>query len=177
MWRARYLAGDDSSIEAASARECLCCPAILTTTCAPAWRAGLSTDSCMDHQMSLPRDHAESRTNAKLSNARVQPYSIKQRRRSCRRRGRRDARLLRQDKSGSPVEQQAIDVARVRPCRSLGRGAAIELFASKVNGHFGTNHSVADSREWFDALFSESSEYYSHLSEWSAITCMSRSRA
>jgi hypothetical protein len=134
-------------IEAASARECLCCPAILTTTCAPAWRAGLSTDSCMDHQMSLPRDHAESRTNAKLSNARVQPYSIKQRRRSCRRRGRRDARLLRQDKIGSPVEQQAIDVARVRPCQSGGRRAATELFASQVKANFGTDRRAANSSE------------------------------
>ncbi|WP_315803005.1 hypothetical protein [Bradyrhizobium sp. SZCCHNS3002] len=71
MWRARYLAGDDSPIEAASARECLCCPAILTTTCAPAWRAGQSTDSCMDHQMLSPQDHDESRTIVMLSTARV----------------------------------------------------------------------------------------------------------
>ncbi len=95
MRRARYLAGDDNSIETSSALLCLCCPAILTRTCAPAWQAGLSTDSRMDHQMSSPRDHDGSRTNAMLSTARVQPCSIEQRRRSCRIRRRRDARCKR----------------------------------------------------------------------------------
>lgn len=129
MRRARYLAGDDSSIETSSALLCLCCPAILTTTCAPAWQAGLSTDSWMAHQMSSRRDHDESQTNAMLSTAREAPdYS-------------------RQDKSGSPVESQVIDMAFVQPCRSVGERAAIEHFVSRHNGSFGTDRSVAQRRE------------------------------
>jgi hypothetical protein len=52
MRRARYLAGADTSLEVESARECRCCPAIPTSTCAPARHAGLSTNYCMDHQVS-----------------------------------------------------------------------------------------------------------------------------
>ena len=52
MRRARYLAGADTSLEVESARECRCCPATPTSTCAPARHAGLSTNYCMDHQVS-----------------------------------------------------------------------------------------------------------------------------
>jgi len=52
MRRARYLAGADTSLEIESARECRCCPAIPTSTCAPARHAGLSTNYCMDHPVS-----------------------------------------------------------------------------------------------------------------------------
>src|SRR4051794_14311890 len=52
MRRARYLAGADTSLEVESARECRCCLAIPTSTCAPARHAGLSTKYCMDHQVS-----------------------------------------------------------------------------------------------------------------------------
>jgi hypothetical protein len=41
MRRARYLAGVDTSLEIESVRECRCCPAIPTSTCAPARHAGL----------------------------------------------------------------------------------------------------------------------------------------
>jgi hypothetical protein len=37
----------------------------------------------------------------------------------------------RQDKRGSPSERQAIDMAWVRPCRSVGARAALQTFASK----------------------------------------------
>ncbi|WP_315718578.1 MULTISPECIES: hypothetical protein, partial [unclassified Bradyrhizobium] len=53
----------------------------------------------------------------------------------------------RQDKSGSPVEHQALDMAWVQPCRSVELSAAIELFVSKVKGDFGTDRSLANSGE------------------------------
>ncbi|WP_316174798.1 hypothetical protein, partial [Bradyrhizobium sp. SZCCHNRI1073] len=56
-------------------------------------------------------------------------------------------RLKLQDKSGSPVEHQAIDMAYVQPCRSVELSAAIELFVSKVKGDFGTDRSLANSGE------------------------------
>lgn len=56
MRRARYLAGADAFLKAESARECLCGPAIPTTTCAPARHAGLSTYYCMDHQVAPSND-------------------------------------------------------------------------------------------------------------------------
>ncbi len=52
-----------------------------------------------------------------------------------------------QDKSGSPVEQQAIDLACVQPCRSVGGRAAIESFPSKLKDHFSTARAVANSGE------------------------------
>jgi hypothetical protein len=52
MRRAGYVAGADTSLEVESARECRCCLAIPTSTCAPARHAGLSTNYCMDHQVS-----------------------------------------------------------------------------------------------------------------------------
>jgi hypothetical protein len=42
------------------------------------------------------------------------------------------------DKSGSPVEPQAIGMAWVRPCRSVGARAAPDAFANEFNCVFGT---------------------------------------
>jgi hypothetical protein len=42
------------------------------------------------------------------------------------------------DKSGSPVEPQAIGMAWVRPCRSVGARAAPDAFANEFNSVFGT---------------------------------------
>ena len=44
----------------------------------------------------------------------------------------------RRDKSGSPVEPQAIGMAWVRPCRSVGARAAPDAFANEFNSVFGT---------------------------------------
>jgi len=44
----------------------------------------------------------------------------------------------RRDKSGSPVEPQAIGMAWVRPCRSVGARAAPDVFANEFNCVFGT---------------------------------------
>jgi hypothetical protein len=44
----------------------------------------------------------------------------------------------RRDKSGSPLEPQAIDMAWVRACRSVGARAAPEAFANELNSVFGT---------------------------------------
>jgi hypothetical protein len=44
----------------------------------------------------------------------------------------------RQDKSGSPVDRQAIDMACLSPCRSVGSRAAIKNFANVSNAVFGT---------------------------------------
>ncbi|MGY3449839.1 hypothetical protein ACVILH_002181 [Bradyrhizobium sp. USDA 4353] len=43
-----------------------------------------------------------------------------------------------QDKSGSPVERQAIGMACVQPCRSVGARAALCTFSSEINVVFGT---------------------------------------
>jgi hypothetical protein len=48
------------------------------------------------------------------------------------------ARLGRRDKSGSPVEPQAIGMAWVRPCRSVGARAAPDAFANEFNSVIGT---------------------------------------
>ena len=44
----------------------------------------------------------------------------------------------RRDKSGSPVEPQAIGMAWVRPCRSVGARAARGAFANEFKNGFGT---------------------------------------
>jgi hypothetical protein len=44
----------------------------------------------------------------------------------------------RQDKRASPSERQAIDMAWVRPCRSVGARAALQVLASQFNDVFGT---------------------------------------
>jgi hypothetical protein len=44
----------------------------------------------------------------------------------------------RRDKSGSPVEPQAIGMAWVRPCRSVGARAAPDTFANEFKNVFGT---------------------------------------
>jgi hypothetical protein len=44
----------------------------------------------------------------------------------------------RRDKSGSPVEPQAIGMAWVRPCRSVGVRAVPDAFAKEFKNVFGT---------------------------------------
>ncbi|UEM16737.1 hypothetical protein J4G43_022500 [Bradyrhizobium barranii subsp. barranii] len=44
----------------------------------------------------------------------------------------------RRDKSGSPVEPQAIGMAWVRPCRSVVARAALDAFSNEFNNVFGT---------------------------------------
>lgn len=44
----------------------------------------------------------------------------------------------RRDKSGSPAKPQAIGMAWVRPCRSVGVRAAPDAFANEFNDIFGT---------------------------------------
>lgn len=44
----------------------------------------------------------------------------------------------RRDKSGSPLEPQAIGMAWVRPCRSVGARAAPDAFANEFKNVFGT---------------------------------------
>lgn len=44
----------------------------------------------------------------------------------------------RRDKSSSPVEPQAIGMAWVRPCRSVGARAAFDVFSNEFNGDSGT---------------------------------------
>jgi hypothetical protein len=44
----------------------------------------------------------------------------------------------RQDKSGSPVDRQAIGMACLSPCRSVGSRAAPKTFANNINAFFGT---------------------------------------
>jgi hypothetical protein len=44
----------------------------------------------------------------------------------------------RRDKSGSPLETQAIGMAWVRPCRSVGARAARDAFANEFKNVFGT---------------------------------------
>jgi hypothetical protein len=46
----------------------------------------------------------------------------------------------RRDKSGSPLEPQAIGMAWVRACRSVGARAAPDAFANEFNCVFGTAH-------------------------------------
>lgn len=48
------------------------------------------------------------------------------------------ARLGRRDKRGSPVEPQAIDMAWVLACRSVGARAARWILANAIEGVFGT---------------------------------------
>jgi len=44
----------------------------------------------------------------------------------------------RRDKRGSPVEPQAIDMAWVRACRSVGARAAPRILTNTIKGVFGT---------------------------------------
>jgi hypothetical protein len=44
----------------------------------------------------------------------------------------------RRDKRGSPVEPQAIGMAWVLPCRSVGARAAPNVFVNEFNNVFGT---------------------------------------
>lgn len=53
------------------------------------------------------------------------------------------ARLGRRDKRGSPVEPQAIDMAWVLACRSVGARAARKIFAKRFKDLFGTVGAVA----------------------------------
>lgn len=67
----------------------------------------------------------------------------KRRRRSWQR-GRTPGRLKRQDKSGSPVDQQAIDIACVQRCRSVAARAAFAVFACQISALHGTHRSIAN---------------------------------
>lgn len=49
-----------------------------------------------------------------------------------------NARLGRRDKRGSPVEPQAIGMAWVLACRSVGSRAAPSVFTNAIKGVFGT---------------------------------------
>ncbi|MGJ4932410.1 hypothetical protein ACQR1K_35105, partial [Bradyrhizobium sp. HKCCYLRH3095] len=62
--------------------------------------------------------------------------------------GRLPGDLLGQDKSGSPVERQAIDMACVQPCRSVGARAALGVFGSTINIVFGTMGGFAAQRRF-----------------------------
>jgi hypothetical protein len=55
-----------------------------------------------------------------------------------RRRQRGNTTTGRRDKSGSPVEPQAIGMAWVRPCRSVVARAAPKAFTNEFNSAFGT---------------------------------------
>ncbi|MFK4583711.1 hypothetical protein ABIF83_007188 [Bradyrhizobium ottawaense] len=48
------------------------------------------------------------------------------------------ARLGRRDKRGSPVEPQAIGMAWVLACRSVGARAALGILTNAIKGIFGT---------------------------------------
>jgi hypothetical protein len=48
------------------------------------------------------------------------------------------ARLGRRDKRGSPLEPQAIDMAWVPACRSVGARAALYILTNAIKGLFGT---------------------------------------
>ena len=50
----------------------------------------------------------------------------------------------RRDKRGSPVEPQAIDMAWVLPCRSVGARAAPCIFSNAIKDIFGTVGALAD---------------------------------
>ena len=52
----------------------------------------------------------------------------------------------RRDKRGSPVEPQAIDMALVPACRSVGARAALNILTNATKGFFGTV-CVRDCRE------------------------------
>jgi hypothetical protein len=93
MRRARYLAGDDASLETNSAPDCLCGPAIPTQKCAPARHAGKSTKDCMDPQAFLIV------CRRRLSHRRKGSDIIQSRRHTWRRRERNDPRLERQGKA------------------------------------------------------------------------------
>jgi hypothetical protein len=49
----------------------------------------------------------------------------------------------RRDKRGSPVEPQAIDMAWVLACRSVGARAALCVFTNAIKGVFGTASALA----------------------------------
>lgn len=53
-------------------------------------------------------------------------------------RDRKRVDILGQDKRSSPVERQAIDMACVQPCRSVGGSAAVAAFLNDNNEVFGT---------------------------------------
>ena len=53
------------------------------------------------------------------------------------------ARLGRRDKRGSPVDPQAIGMAWVLPCRSVGARAAPCIFSNAIKDIFGTVSALA----------------------------------
>ena len=54
----------------------------------------------------------------------------------------------RRDKRGSPVEPQAIDMAWVRACRSVGARAAPWIFNNAIKTVFGTVGDFARLERW-----------------------------
>lgn len=58
------------------------------------------------------------------------------------------ARLGRRDKRGSPVRPQAIDMAWVLACRSVGARAAPCVFTNVINDVFGTVAAVERPEAW-----------------------------
>lgn len=55
-----------------------------------------------------------------------------------------DTTAGRRDKRGSPVEPQAIGMAWVLPCRSVGARAAPCIFSNAIKNIFGTVGALAD---------------------------------
>ena len=64
----------------------------------------------------------------------------------CAETGRLLADVRWQDKSGSLLDQQAIDMARVQPCRPVGARAALIVFVSRINAVSGTTASTCAGR-------------------------------
>ncbi len=127
MRRARYLAGDDASLEADNARDCMCGPAIPTRKCAPARPAGSSTNDCRDH-----RDHPTP-TRRRLSPSSVKWCSSGAAWKGLGRwheRRPREARLRRQDKSRE-VRHGRLGVL-VLICKASSRGALGERSLRKA---------------------------------------------
>lgn len=69
-------------------------------------------------------------------------------RKTCRIRTLTDTTAGRRDKRGSPVRPQAIDMAWVLACRSVGARAAPCVFTNAINDVFGTVAAVERPEAW-----------------------------
>jgi hypothetical protein len=127
MRRARYLAGDEASSEADSARDRMCGPAIPTQTCAPARHAGPSTNDCKDHPALII---AAWRTRSQYSA--VWCYYRVGGRQWWPSRG-REARLRRQDKSAAVGRAHRIELIGIFRLRTNGAAVAFWQKASNSN--------------------------------------------
>lgn len=76
------------------------------------------------------------------------PCRRKERKREWLRSERQHARLRGRDKRGSPVGPQAIDMAWVLACRSVGARAAPWVFTNAINDIFGTVRAFAHFEAW-----------------------------